>query len=276
MVKINVLKFGKVEEVVVKKILEIINDTYNQIKQSKIEIVDLHIFEKSSTMNLFMVEEKRKLGILTSNFEESYFATHDAWYGIPRIFLCLEKIKEKPWMVVVGGLRHEVAHTILHGSPEYYILTLPKAFKKLNLPLKILENLTYLVSVAVKDYEVTRLLYNEGFVEDQVAYCKYFLKPTIEDLKDWETAKLNPLTKIIFLTAYIKNLCCATPLLKDKNFGLEIEKAINESLIFLPKEIASKIFRVIKATEKFGLDTHQNIEILSVEIVKNFIVKPNG
>lgn len=62
-------------------------------------------------------------------------------------------------------------------------------------PLLDALNLTllYLISIAVKDYEVTKFLYDKGFVKDQVAYAKWVLKPSEEDMLSWEIASANPL-----------------------------------------------------------------------------------
>lgn len=83
-------------------------------------------------------------------------------------------MRSLPQLVVVGGLRHEVAHSILHGSPEYYIIPIPEPLRetaeRYDLPPKATEELLYLISMAVKDCEVTELLSSRGYVEDQVAY----------------------------------------------------------------------------------------------------------
>ncbi|MFB0504281.1 MAG: hypothetical protein ACETWE_10645, partial [Candidatus Bathyarchaeia archaeon] len=61
------------------------NDCYYRNNSSAVKIVDLYLFDRSSRMNAFLSEEKRKLGIKTSAFEASFFAVHDAWRGTPRI-----------------------------------------------------------------------------------------------------------------------------------------------------------------------------------------------
>ena len=277
MVKLVISKFGRVNEGFLEDILRVAEECYSRFKDSQPSLVDLYVFEKTSTMEAFMAKEKENLKILTSPFEESFFATHDAWYGTPRITVCIEKMRSLPRIVVVGGLRHEVAHTILHGSPEYYLLVLPKPLKEAGeiyeIADKTVNDILYLISVAAKDYEVTRLLYSGGYIEDQVAYCKHYLKPTLEEKTVWEIAKTNSLAKLVFLTSTLKNLCCAVPLLKDKVYGLEVKKEMDKSLSYLPEKLALKVFEVAKETEKFGFDTQKNIEFLSHVVVKK-LLKP--
>ncbi len=278
MVKLAILKFGKIDEDFLGEILGVVEECYSRFKDFQPSLVDFYVFEKASAMEAFILNEKKNLNILTSNFEESFFAAHDAWYGIPRVIVCIEKMKNLPKIVVIGGLRHEVAHTILHGSPEYYFLTLNKPLKEAkkayNLSTKIVNNIFYLISIAVKDYEVTRLLYEKGgYVEDQIAYCKYYLKPSFEEKVAWEIAKTNNLTKLIFLVSILKNLCCVAPFLKEENYSLNIKKDLDKSLTYLPEKLKQKILSIIEETEKLGFDTQKNIEFLSQIIVEK-LLKP--
>lgn len=168
-------------------------------------------------MNAFLTEEKRSLGIGTSAFESSFFAVHDAWRGTPRIMVAHDKILALPGLVSVGGLHHEVAHTVLHGSLEYYSFSVPTSLLRLErvgkIPRQMMRDILYLVSIAVKDCEVTRLLYEKGFVEDQVAYNRHFLEPSEEDHEAWDIAKENKTVRILFLVSILKTVFCAVPLL---------------------------------------------------------------
>ena len=51
MIKIVVRRFGDIKERFVEKVLEILNDCYNRLGAQAVEIVDILIFEKSSSMN---------------------------------------------------------------------------------------------------------------------------------------------------------------------------------------------------------------------------------
>jgi len=277
MVRIVLHKFGDVEERFVYGILEIMNDCYNRIDTHTVEIVDLYLFDKSSKMNAFISEDKRNMGIETSPFEESFLAVHDAWHGTPRIMAAYDRALDLPELVRTGGLRHEVAHTILHGSLEYYSFPMPTFLLEFErggiIPLQIVRDLLYLASIAVKDFEVTKLLYENGFLEDQVVYNKYFLEPSEEDHEAWELAKKNEPARVLVLVSLLKTACCAAPLLKDERFGVEMGESIARSMSFLPAELSARILRLLEATDKFGKNTHENVDLFMKEIIDELVTK---
>ena len=225
-------------------------------------------------MSGFLREEKKRLGVPTSDFEDLFFASHDAWYGIPRIMVCLEKTFNQPRLVNIGGIRHEIAHTILHGSPEYYVFHIPEALrtieKRKKIPRRTILDLLYLISIAVKDFEVTRLLYRKGYVEDQVAYNEYCLKPTKEDLQTWHIAQMNPATKLLAFTSLLKPVCSAMPLLEDGKYSGKITEAITQSLVYIPGNLSFKVKILLEKLTGFGANTHQNVEIFARELVNEF------
>jgi len=269
-------EYGDVEDKFVGKVLEILNDCYNRINSGTVAIVDLYLFDRSSTMNAFLSEEKRSLRISTSAFESSFFAVHDAWRGTPRIMVAYDKTLGLPELVSAGGLHHEVAHTVLHGSIEYYSFTAPSSLLKLEregiISRQIATDLLYLVSLAVKDYEVTRLLYEKRYVEDQIAYNKHFLEPSEEDHKAWNIAKENKPARLLVLVSLLKTAFCAAPLLKDGRYGEEIAESISKSMIFLPVDLSTSLSRILEVSSKFGKNTQENVDLLVKRIVDEFVI----
>jgi hypothetical protein len=276
MIKIVVRKFGDVDERFVEEVLEVLNSCYARLGANAVEIVDVYIFEKSSSIGAFINGEKRNLGIETSAFEDSFLAVHDAWHGTPRIMVAYDKMLHVPELVRVGGLRHEVAHTVLHGSLEYYTFTMPTFLLELEreavISRQITRDLVYLASIAVKDYEVTRLLYKKGYVEDQLAYNEYYLKPSEEEPEAWKLAEKNKTARLLFLASVLKTACCAAPLLKDEKYGKEILKTITRSINFLPTELSAQLMKMLEGA-KFGRDTHENIDKFLREIIDKLVTK---
>jgi hypothetical protein len=252
-----------------------LNECYNRLGAYAVEIVEVYVFEKASTMNAFMNDEKRKLGIETSEFEESFLAVHDAWHGTPRIMAAYDKMLHVPKLVRTGVLRHEVAHTALHGSLEYYSFSTPMFLLELErngvMSRQVIRDLVYLAAIAVKDYEVTRLLYEKGYVKDQVAYNEYCLKPSEEELEAWKIAEKNKTATLLFLVSSLKTACCAAPLLKDERYGEGILETITGSMNFLPTELSARLLKTLKATSKFGRDTHENADWFMKEIIDELI-----
>jgi hypothetical protein len=223
MVRTVVRRFGDVKEEFTEEVLENLRECYSRIDADAVAIVDLYLFEKSSTMNALVSEEKRKLGIKTSAFEASYYALHDAWHGTPRIMVAYDMMSALPELVRTGSLRHEAAHTMIHGSLEFYSFPLSPSLLRLEeggvVSRSVARDVLHLVSVAVKDFEVTRLLYENHFVEDQVAFNKHILEPSEEDLEAWELAEKNQTARLLVLVSILKTICCAAPLLKHHDHG---------------------------------------------------------
>jgi hypothetical protein len=118
----------------------------------------------------------------------------------------------------------------------------------------------YLISIVVKDYEVSRLLYERGYVEDQVAYVKYLLTVSESDVLSWEMSQGRPLLEILCLISCLKTAGCSMPLLLDKTFGKEMKRRLVESLSYLPADHRALLLKVVwKGFSSFGTDTFDNV-----------------
>jgi len=95
--------FGNVDGQLVKKLLDIIVECYERLGPPVTYSVNLNIYEASEG--------------------SWFFACHDALNGKPTINIYLDRVSRLPWDVIVGGIRRQAAHSILHGSPEYYKLS---------------------------------------------------------------------------------------------------------------------------------------------------------
>ena len=278
--KIVVSKFGDVENREIDYILEIVEECYGRLRPHEVELVDLCVFEDSSSVSAFMAKESKEVGVASASFSDLFFAMHDAFRGTSRIILCLERMKKLPLLVQDGGIRHEVGHSVLHGSLLYYVFPLPPALSDLvNLSIISREyatNLLYLISIAVKDYEVSRLLNRRGYVEDQIAYAKHLLEATETDNRAWQLAMGKPLAEILCLVSCLKSAVCATPFLFDKTFSDEMKALLRESLSYLPTSFS--IFPLNMILENFsslGMDTFRNINHVAFLVVEN-VVKPRA
>lgn len=276
--RIVVSKFGTVESAHVDYIQGIMQECYLQLKPHDVSLVDLYIFEKSSSLEAFIERESREMGVASASFSERFFAMHAAYSGIPRISVCLERMKNLPELVQEGGIRHEVGHSVLHGSLLYYLLPFPQALSELVARQKISQqyafNLLYLASIAVKDYEVSRLLRNRGFIEDQIVYSKHLLTFTEDDRLSWEISRNLPQAKILYLVSCLKTAACAIPFLTDKKFGNEIKRQLIENLSYLPTSSYQPLFKIIEDFPALGEDTLCNIDKM-IRVVTDRIVKPN-
>jgi len=265
LVHIVVSKYGKIDDEEIERITETMQECYSRSTPHEVSLVDLYMFERSSSVEAFFAKECRKVGVASAPFDELFFAMHDAWRGIPRITLCFEKMKKLQRLVKMGGIRHEVGHSILHGNLRYYLLSFPPALLEIadqfNLPFEYLTNLLYLVSIAVKDYEVTRFLHQRGYVEDQIAYAKHLLKVSEDDILSWEISRGKPPAEALCLISCLKAAGCAAPLLVDKEFGEEVRLHLMESLLYLPTDRSILLLKVIEEVfPSLETDTIDNID----------------
>ena len=265
LVHIVVSKYGKIDDEEIERITETMQECYSRSTPHEVSLVDLYLFERSSSVEAFFAKECRKVGVASAPFDELFFAMHDAWRGIPRITLCFEKMKKLQRLVKMGGIRHEVGHSILHGNLRYYLLSFPPALLEIadqfNLPFEYLTNLLYLVSIAVKDYEVTRFLHQRGYVEDQIAYAKHLLKVSEDDILSWEISRGKPPAEALCLISCLKAAGCAAPLLVDKKFGEEVREHLMESLLYLPTDRSTLLLKVIEEVfPSLRTDTIDNID----------------
>lgn len=276
--KIVVSKFGNVTRQEIDHIIEIVEECYGQLEPHEVDLVDLFVFEKSSSMDAFVAKESKEVGVVSASFSELFFAMHDAFRGTSRIILCLERMKKLPTLVQDGGIRHEVGHSVLHGSLLYYLLPLPSALSDLvdrfNVSREYATNLLYLISISVKDFEVSRLLYSRRYIEDQIAYAKHLLKVTESDRLSWEMSKGKPSAEILCLVSSLKTVGCAAPFLLNKAFGEELKRLLAESLSHLRTDFSMSLLNMIlRDFPSLGTDTINNINRVAGLVVES-IVKP--
>jgi hypothetical protein len=277
MVKIVLRSFGEVPEDKVKDILMVIEKCYNSLKPHEVEILDLLLFTDSSAMRSFYSRERLTVGVASEGFEDRFIAMHDAWKGTPRIAVCVEEMAKLPKLVQVGALRHEVGHSVLHGSMEYYIFPvtepLMEASRRLGLSGDYSFNLLYLVSIAVKDFEVTRLLLSRGYVKDQIAYSEYVLKTSEEDLAAWKLSKGNSAGMALCLAGRLKDAACLAAL-QSRLGARKVAERIRGELSYLPDPILRGMLEIVKKfPQEMAGDTFRNVN-RAVEMLVEDMLKP--
>ena len=211
-------------------------------------------------------------------FDEDFYVMHYAWSGIPRISVSVERIRSLPELTQAGILRHEVGHSILHGSPEYYIFPIPhillEASERFDLLVWYLNDFLYLVWIAVKDFDVTRLLHSGGYIEDQVAYAESVLKVSQDDLAAWEIGKFKPQAKILCAVSRLKDFSCASALMLDEKFREKIGMKLTEAMNYLPEEVSTKILKIIlELPASLQADTFGNVDEMT-KIILDELVEP--
>lgn len=271
--QIIIQNFGKIPEEAELEIKSIMNEFYQRIKFHELQIVDLIIFENSSSMQAYSKLQQDSIGIYSTGFETEFIASHEAWTGIPKILVCYERLKKFEPVMKKAILRHEAAHSILHGSIEYYVFqtpgTLCKAAQSFHLPREFVIEILYLISIAVKDYEVTKLLTDNNYVDDQIAYSSYFIKPSKDDLLAWNISQGDFRKELLCLLSRLKDLTCFIAAHENQKIDYNI---IEKHLSYFPSKKAITLYSIAQAiTTMVNHDTFAKVELVTDLIVQRLM-----
>ena len=266
-VRIAPRKFGSIDDGDVDFVKGTLEECYPRLEPHEVSYVDLCLFESATRMKAFFLRERFAVGVVGQGFDDLFVAQHDAWRGTPRISICLERLRSLPREVQVGSIRHEAGHSVLHGGIEYYIVPLPlmpRLATEIGFSGESKRNFLYLMSIAVKDFEVTRFLLGRGFFEDQLAYAMNAFDTTEGDRLTWRMSSGNRVAEILCMASRFKEICCAAPLLRDDGIGKELEDRLVCNLSYLGGENVRGLLKVAKDDlPKLGTDTMRNIGLLS-------------
>lgn len=270
-VELNIITSGNIPWSMKREIENTFRDCYRRFGSKIPYKVKVHVVNTGADMRALLKEEKLKRGITTTGDEE-FICSHDAWLNYPRVICCLEKLEALNKLARVGAVRHEAAHSALHGSLEYYIFKMPEdcqhAATIKGLDSSILEQALYYVSVAVKDFEATRFLVQHDFIDCQFAFALEWLQPSEQDKATWKLARANRQAKFIFLTALLKPTLFAHPLLalpRSKKISLEYQvqlaRKVEELLEYLGTTEQNRLLQVTSMiAEDSSDDTHRNVD----------------
>lgn len=270
--------FGNVPDEARLEIQDIMEECYRRLSPHGLEIVDVLLFKDSARMEAHAAKEQDAVGVQSYGFEANFVAMHEAWTGIPRILVCHERLQKLSPILAKAVLRHEVAHSVLHGSPEYYIFSTPRALleamQKHGLPRIFATNILYLTSIGVKDYEATKLLLDHRFVEDQTAYSLYVSKTDKEDLEAWSLSKGDPKKELLCLVGRFKDIACLTATASQQGWESLEESPAGKELEYFPADVRKRLFRVSwSLREMAGYDTFIKVES-AVDLIVNSLMEP--
>ena len=173
------------------------------------KLLSIRIYRLIDELRLFFRREKEALGVVSEG-ETEFIATHEAWRGYPRIHICSEQIKNLSRIVVQGAVQHELAHAILHGTLEFYTFRYSRhliaAGKTLGFDMQLLQQLVYLISIALKDAEVVRKLAETEFESGQIVLLEHMLSDTHDEHSVWDTISTFPSQRKMAVAIFLKVL----------------------------------------------------------------------
>jgi len=171
--------------------------------------ISINIWRRMDELQSFYQKEKQELGIVTGE-DTDFLATHEAWRGDPRIHICQERVKDVPDVVIQSVLHHEVSHALHHGTPEFYTFRystkLQDAGRICGLDLALLQQCVYLLSIAIKDYDVVTWLTDIGLGFGQLHLLEYMISDTEDERRIWEVVCANPAPRKLALAFFLKTL----------------------------------------------------------------------
>jgi hypothetical protein len=270
-VELNVITRGNIPWGVKREVENVFHDCYRRFGHQVPYKVEVHIVDKEGTMQAILREEKFRLGITTTGDEE-FICSHDAWRNYPRIICCFEKLAKLNKLARLGAMRHEAAHSVLHGSLEYYIFRFPEDCRHTAeikaLDSSVLDQALFFVSVAVKDFEATRFLVQHDFIGCQFAFALEWLQFSEQDKAVWKLAQTNRQAKFIYRVALLKPILFAHPLLalpRSKKISLEhqvqLARRVEELLEHLGDAERNRLLQVANMiVEGLIEDTHKNVD----------------
>jgi hypothetical protein len=259
----------------VEHILQVITECYTSLPHN-LDAVEVNIFQSSSDALSFLAAQSNVAGVKSSGFDEEFYAYHHAWLGLPTITVSVEKLNTLTPELADACIRHEVAHSMLHGEIRYYVIPTPPSYRRLKEVCKLsddyLLDLTYLTAVAVKDYEATKLLYLHNYRVDQARYAEHLLDEGLE-ITLWKIVEHHPQAKALFLTGNLKVPFCIKPLLDQEN--IRLQKKL-ESYLQPLGEYQRLLMEVVDESAKRSTDdTYSNIktaaEIYCEKILKEVL-----
>ncbi len=269
--ELNVVTRGEIPWNTKRDIEGTLRDCYRKFRSRTLPYrVEALIIDRESNMQAFLKEEKLKRGITVSDNDISICA-HDAWCGYPRMLICFERWTQLSKMARVGSIRHEAAHTVLHGSLEYCIFKMPedvlRAATIKGVDSTVIDQALHSMSMAVKDFEATRFLIDSGYVDCQFAFALESLQLSEQQKAAWKSAKEHRQTKFTYLMNLLKPMMFAQPLL-----AIPRSNKLLESQVYLGRMVEEMVEhlgdaernRILQVTNMIvvGLaaDTHKNVD----------------
>lgn len=205
---LEIVPFGHVDETLMVKVDLWTRRLTGPVNGNKVlPRISIFLWERARDFEEFDAREKAELGVVTGG-DSDFLATHEAWRGFPRIHIPIEKIEGLPEDVVEGIVQHEVGHALLHGNPEFYQFRfsrqLQESGRRAGLDLPTLQQLVYLLSVAIKDEEVILLLNQKGVGVYQMRLLEYLLVDTGEEQQTWEMIRDQAALRLLGLAVFLK------------------------------------------------------------------------
>jgi len=250
--RVIVETYGRVPKEFENFVVEVLNRVYSRTDRPYVVYVKL--FESRE----LMLEE---LSVGHGYEGVDFIAFHDARDGIPKVYLPYDVLKSLGWRIAEGVVVHEAVHTVLHGDVLSYILLdvgdCRILAERFGADLGQLYALAYYLSVAVKDYEVSKYVVEVGLVDNYVEYVKYVLSLEPEEVSAIE-ALGQDFRRLLALAALLKQYATAKPF----EHMSEVRERVAEFLNKLPKDYSSALRDLVDMLDRSSGDLSKKVNSL--------------
>jgi len=216
--RIRIEVVGGVSEGFVKLVEETLRKFYDRIGGPP--LVEVYVYA-SRELKLAQIEElASRYGVAVVG---DFITMHEAWSGWPRIHVDYEQCSKLDRRYVEALLVHEAAHSVLHGSPIYYVVDVPP--EVYNDPAEMA--LIYVASTIVKDMDVYKLLAEAGLKKYIEAYSDFIAEHQVED-RCSDPFEVFMLVKLLVPCTYLEKCRQSEKLQMCKELSTRILRILTE------------------------------------------------
>lgn len=251
-----VFRVGSVPNSFIDLVLTILKGFYNSLRNVSLpEFVEVYVYGTSYEKMMFLEAEARDIGVIVIG---DFITVHEAWRGWPRIHIDYEKCNSLEPSYVKALLLHEAAHSVLHGSPLYYLVDIDQQLIN-SLGFEYAAKTIYLASTVVKDLDVHKFLVEHGYRSYVEKYLEFLVNIQLKDVMCNDVLGTLEFMKILTPCVFLKNKC------------MSIRRALHRDCRSLIKEVIKALEELIKT--HLHLDLSQRTTMLArktVELMKKY------
>ena len=257
-VELNVVTRGSVSGGVKNEVVNTVKDCFKNFGSHVPYRLEILLTDSEAILKDYLRQEKFNQGII----EEE-----------PLDEVCrYEKLSQFNKQARQGIIRHQAAHSALHGSLEFRIFKIPEESRQIamvkNIDNLTLENAIHKLSLAIKDFEATRLLAEHNYVNCQLAFALEWIQPAMKIGPQQRPIRVDRQEKFLNQIALLKPILFSQPLMqlpKSKKIGLEMQvmlgRRIEEIVEELPENDQARLLQVSsRIAEGISVDTHDNVD----------------
>lgn len=249
--RIEIQPSEDIEETFVSKIRDWANEVLERKEDEDTPpFLSITVWKTIEDLKSFYLQEQAALGVGTSE-DTGFLATHEAWRGYPRIHICQERVAHVPDAVIQGVLHHEISHALLHGTPEFYTFRytnrLQEAGRDCGLDWELLQQCVYLLSVAVKDFDVVTYLAGIGLGQSQLVLINYLISDTDEERRIWSMVAEDPAKRKLAIAVFLKTLIPIEAMISNGVKGAEeVREQWKEAYGWLSERVQEGLARFLQ------------------------------